>query len=485
MANEDGIFDGFHTAWDYCEDRIAKSSEKARKKDSTYFYIYKAFVSWFDSKFAHFPIVDDDGFENPHPLDMYRNTDGGLVFITQKNVELYFSTHIVLTAVGTAANNKRKMSGLNWYLQQVEDRTAEPQAEILYSTKIDRAIEDSYIVHVSHSNTKFASVDPHKGIKDLYSEEEAIALVDGIWSLSRDSLDLMFSYTWGRNAGVRGASSRKVTLCDLNLSYGFGPEEAAPRNRTLMMILRRGDMHKDRYTTDQQVGVYRHKDYRRCTVFATAALVIMKLRKLDKVDCSFKNKKPRPNWWDLSLNQYEHYNTESSSMRQALHAVDLYDKHTKVTHHRSMAVQYGGSRGLTPSQISTFTKHQQDKLNKSYMPDVEEETLKVMCGFKKHECRFVPTEHVVFPVSHEQYMKTCTAILLPQYSRFVEEYEASTGDKTRAATTVLLHVLPYLMETLLQCGYWFIRDYPHHELSHLLKVSALASLIQRVLLNSY
>jgi hypothetical protein len=272
---------------------------------------------------------------------------------------------------------------------------------------------------------------------------------------------------------VRGASSRKVTLCDLNLSYGFGPEEDAPRNRTLMLILRPGDVHKDRYTTAQQVGVYRHRDYRRCTVFATAALVIMKLRKLDS-RVRFLNENPRPSWWDIPLNEYDTYNKESSAMRQALQSVDLFDKHTKVTHHRSMAIQHGGSRGLTQNQISTFTKHQQDKLNRSYMPEVEEETLKVMCGFKKHECRFVPTEHVEFPRDHDVYMKAGTEVLLPQYKRYVSEYHSTEGDRTRAATTMVFHVLPYFIETLLQCGYWFIRDYPNHELSSLLKVSKVA-----------
>jgi hypothetical protein len=413
MANEDGIFDGFPTAWEYCENRIAMATKNRGFTNTNYLCIYKSFVKWFDSKYAHYPIVDHENPENqPPPLNVHRGTDGGLVFITQYNVELYFSTHVVLTAVGSNATNRRKVSALNWYLKKLEDPLADPQAAIVYSTVLLRAIEDSYQNHISHSNTAFASTDPHKGLKDLYSEEEAIILVDGIWKLRNDSLDLMFSYTWGRNAGVRGASSRKVTLCDLNLSYGFGPEEEAPRNRTLMMILRPGDVHKDRYTTAQQVGVYRHKDYRRCTVFATAALVIMKLRRLDS-RVNFLNANPRPVWWDIPLNQYDTYNMESSAMRQALQSADLFDKHTKVTHHRSMAIQHGGSRGLTPNQISTFTKHQQDKLNRSYMPEVEEETLKVMCGFKKHECRFVPTEHVQFPRDHEQYMKNGTEVLLP------------------------------------------------------------------------
>ena len=77
----------------------------------------------------------------------------------------------------------------------------------------------------------------------------------------------MFSYSWGKNAGVCGASTRAMVLCDLNLSYGFGPELFAPRNRTLLLILRKGFVHKDKHTTDKQVGVQRHRDYKQCSVF--------------------------------------------------------------------------------------------------------------------------------------------------------------------------------------------------------------------------
>jgi hypothetical protein len=165
MADEDGIFDGFPTAWDYCEDRIAKSLESGRSTNTNYLCIYRAFIRWFDSKWAHYPIVDHDDNENPRPRP-YRSTDG-LVFITQYNVELYFSTHVVLTAVGSNATNRRKVSALNWYLQHVEDRAVDPPVLIQYTTALNRAIEDSYQNHVSHSNTAFAGTDPHKGLKDL------------------------------------------------------------------------------------------------------------------------------------------------------------------------------------------------------------------------------------------------------------------------------------------------------------------------------
>ena len=63
-------------------------------------------------------------------------------------------------------------------------------------------------------------------------------------------------------------------------------------------------------------------------------------------------------------------------------------KHTvvdssKVTHHRSQAVQYAGSQGLTMEQVQTLTKHMTNKLHVSYQPEVEAECMKVMSGFRK------------------------------------------------------------------------------------------------------
>jgi hypothetical protein len=54
---------------------------------------------------------------------------------------------------------------------------------------------------------------------------------------------------------LRGSSCRALVLSDLNLTKGHGPENDAPRNRTLMLILRKGDLHKERHTTTKQVGV--------------------------------------------------------------------------------------------------------------------------------------------------------------------------------------------------------------------------------------
>ena len=253
MAANDDVLDGFPSVVDYCEARIKKFDPKTLNACGTYVSIYRSFNRWVDDNRAHFPMVEESQIDvdQRHTALTIRTTGtDGTVFITQSNVELYFTTHLVRVNTSTLPVLRRIVSALTWFLQRVEDRGA---PALQFSDRINRAMSDQQIVHASYRTEAYSGSDPHNGLKDLFSPEQTLELVNAIWEKRCDSLDLMFAYTWWRNAGVRGASTRKVVLSDLNLSVGFGPETKAPRNRTLLLVMRKGSMHKDRHTTDQQV----------------------------------------------------------------------------------------------------------------------------------------------------------------------------------------------------------------------------------------
>jgi hypothetical protein len=219
--------------------------------------------------------------------------------------------------------------------------------------------------------------------------DDNIKIATYIWKHRPDYADLMFCYTWGHNAGVRGASARVFQLCDLNLSFGYGPEKVTPRNRTLLLILRKGGRHKEKSTEDKQVGVHRHRDYRQCSVFATGILLIKLLRKLgDGINFTQRNKKKDATWWGVELCNFKKINDQSTPMREVFSKTGV-DSQCKVTHRRTQAVLMGGSEGLNKDQISTYTKHIVDKLHKAYLPDCEKEAMKVMAGFEKVSFFFV------------------------------------------------------------------------------------------------
>jgi hypothetical protein len=469
MVNQYLIYDASTSSvWDYCNDRI--TALPSLKYNNRYFSVYKAFCTWIDDKIVHSPIVDETDIVLVPDVDFInsRVNKYGTVFTTQNNVDVYFSTVLVHISSMSAAVMRMKVSALTWFLRNVEQPGADP---IAFSDRITTAMHDQQIDHVEYTSTAFASSDPHKGLKDLFSERQTVLLVNGMWKRN-DSDHLMFAYSWGRNAGVRGDTTRKVVFCDLNLSNGFGPETSPPRDCTLLMILRKG-LTKDKHNTTQQVGVQRHCDYLRCTVFATAVLVIMRLRELGDQINFYKGAPGKAcDWWHIPISDYSTYSTECNAMKQVLANTGSLDRYsTKVTHHRAACVQYGGSQGLTAEQLSTITKHKLDKLNSAYMPEVEEETLKVMSGFRKWETRYVKTEHVVFPRERSVYLKAGTKHLLPGYHRYLKEHRSTRGDHSTCAEKFLLHILPYFVETIMQCGYWFINDFPLHPLTQILRVS--------------
>jgi hypothetical protein len=44
--------------------------------------------------------------------------------------------------------------------------------------------------------------------------------------------------------------------------------------------------------------------------------------------------------------------------------------YAKTTHERTIAIQYGASRGLSSTQIASFTKHRLDQMHKVYIQNV-------------------------------------------------------------------------------------------------------------------
>ena len=212
-------------------------------------------------------VIDENDHQNENEYQNQNETvlgtgvsSNGTVYITQYNVETYFQLVVVPNSRGSACTVRKKISALNWFLQHVENRTNPVLLE--YSPTIVQCMAEQRVHALANSAEANAGTDPHRGLKDIFSEEDVVSLVDNMWSLRDDSVDLLFSYTWGKNAGVRGASSRVMAFCDLNLSTGFGPDINPPNDNTLMLVHRTGKRHENNFSTCKQVGVQRHRDFR-------------------------------------------------------------------------------------------------------------------------------------------------------------------------------------------------------------------------------
>ena len=225
-------------------------------------------------------------------------------FITRENVDAYFS-RVIASRAGAAGTIRVSVSAIQWYQRNRAPYNATPfkveNAVVLEALRTQKA------PRISAGNP---GSDPSTGLKDIIPTSDMVKVMDVLYKGDReDWANAAFNFSWGWNQGVRGASNRKLCLKDLNLSHGFGPEEEGDLSRALLLVLRPGDVHKDRHDTARQVCSWRHKNWKLCSVLATACAVISTLRDLGP---SLNFKKPSKNqpakWWDIPVIDWEDYN---------------------------------------------------------------------------------------------------------------------------------------------------------------------------------
>jgi hypothetical protein len=421
-----------------------------RKKDRSYSTEYKRYCRF----------VEANGL---------RSADGGESdYIHRDAVDAYFFRDVVNRG-GQKNNINRIASSIQWCYDNVEQPGGTGPTFTIRSNVVKASIAQQQQNWKNRGSIMHLGSDPHKGLKDLMPLADKLIVARNIHGRA-DWGSLGMSFSWGCNAGVRGASSRKFVYADLNLSRGFGPEKEGPRSRCILLVLRKGDAHKDRSDTDKQVGVWRHRNYLLCSVFNTALHVIDDLRKDTTINFYHVDKKTRATWWDKQLIEYEETGGQESAAMTQVYAETGVES-CKLTHNRTHAVQLGGSEGLAPWQLNTFTKHMLDKLNSAYQPEMNRETAKVMAAFEKDEPYFHGSSNLEHPVP----VGTLIDFLLPNYRMWKRQANSAEGDKSSCCRKFLNEVIPYLVEVLVQDGIFLIRDFPNHPMSNYLKVRILTT----------
>jgi hypothetical protein len=404
------------------------------------------------------------------------------IFINRRSVDEYFRK-VVISRPGNKNTVTRIRNCLQYFYDNVERRLPRaPPPLTVQNPVVDEVLKRQQERWRTGELLDPLTVapDPHNGLKDRMPTSDKKTIIHYIHKHRRDWGSLGTSFCWGNNAGVRGASSRKLVYADLNMSWGFGPSDIGAHARILMLVLRRGDgVHKDCFITDKQVGVWRHKHYLMCAAFNTAMHVINELRRNTTINFYHRNKHARAPWWDTPLVVFEDGYQESAAMSAVLKATGVSS--CKVTHHRTQAVQHGGAEGLAPWQISTFTKHMTEKLNSAYFPECNHESMHVMSDHKKNEpygayYRYARLEHTA-----THYLR----LLLPNYDEWLRQQQSPHGDKTSCCTKFLHDILPFMAEILIQGGIYLVKDMPSHPMSQLLRVSLFPFFIVLFTTNNY
>jgi hypothetical protein len=90
-----------------------------------------------------------------------------------------------------------------------------------------------------------------------------------------------------------------------------------------------------------------------------------------------------------------------------------------------------------------------------------------MAGFSKRQAYFVPRALLQLPHPIGWYEDK----LLPELATWREQAAHPTqGDKSVCSQKFLQELIPYFLEVAVQDGIYFVRDFPNHPFSQLLKV---------------
>jgi hypothetical protein len=228
-------------------------------------------------------------------------------FLTRNNVDSYFVKNIAVRPVERNSIN-RAVNALRWYSLNREHINGPPF--LVKSPRVEKAILAQAAFVQSVGGSAKPGSDPHLGLKDILPDEARLLMMRYIYGVRHDWGPASLCFTWGMNGAIRGASNRVFTYADLNLSFGFGPEQAGRLARALLLILRSGRIHKDRQDTAQQVCCWRHIHYLLCSVFATAMQVIWKLSQNDSIDFFHTEKDKAAEWWLTPLIDWSAYGGE-------------------------------------------------------------------------------------------------------------------------------------------------------------------------------
>jgi hypothetical protein len=220
---------------------------------------------------------------------------------SRENVDHYFSRVVAYKAC-MPETARKVVSALQWFCNYRYNSTAftvESQ-DVLDALRLQKARRES---------TGNPGGCPLRGLKDAVPESDRVKMMTYIYRSRNDWDTASVNFAWGYQGAVRGASNRKLMFSDLNMSRGFGPEKDGRLARALLLVMRKGDIHKDRHDKDNQVCAWRHKNYLLCSVFATAARVIWTLRSRgDSINFLQPDKRARADWWNTPLIDWEEYN---------------------------------------------------------------------------------------------------------------------------------------------------------------------------------
>jgi hypothetical protein len=226
-------------------------------------------------------------------------------------------------------------------------------------------------------------------------------------------------------------------------------------------------------------GMYRHKSYNLCGHFALAITTLIRLHD-ERLDWHFfrannptNPKAPAP-WQEKTIiDGWESERAPYTAFKRMLEALDL--RWSKVTHLRTLSIEYASQHGLNRAEIASMSKHTISSLDDCYITQLLPVALQVMAGFERDAVYNVRRMTVSLPdgwgVEH------ITNCFCPQIHEWRNQQSSALGDNEMdavpggesAAHNFLWGVIPMFCMVVFQDGIYWIEDMPTHPISMFIK----------------
>lgn len=389
-------------------------------------------------------------------------------YLTRTGIDLYFST-IIGYKKCVPDTARRVVSALQFFADR-EEHIDSPQKFIVESRVVLQSLEAQrarYAVHLLK-----AIVDPHKDIPtDVLSQ---LDYRRGTMSILQriDWGDFNWTFSVCDHTFIRFASAQKLRLCDIKLDSAHGPphKDEFFNEKMISYILQPGGVHKDRAKNKNVVGGWRHQEVFRCSTGALAMSLLVRLRE-DGASIHFHNgpQGQPPPWWRLRVHRHwkpgkKGYDTAYTAYTTVFEALGI--SWSKVTHLRKSGIDRAGTVGLNNEATGSMSKHRREKQAR-YMPQLCHDVMCVMTG-SDHRLPYSLSRSTI-PTPNNCELAWAVDQILPEYDRWKAEQQSPYGDKSDAASDFLYQTIPFLVRVALQDGVYWVKTFPNHPASLLLK----------------
>jgi hypothetical protein len=117
--------------------------------------------------------------------------------------------------------------------------------------------------------------------------------------------------------------------------------------------------------------------------------------------------------------------------------------------------------------MGSISKHKKGNKQKRCVPQLNAKVMLVMAGFRPNETYHIGRMNV--PRPNNMSLEDAIGKLFPKYQTWMAHVESGNGDKSEAAKDFLQRTFPFLTHVILQDGIYWVKHFPHHTVSLILK----------------